>query len=129
MNMRNPIELIVGDLADKRKWLAYKARVKRLPAGYQDAAKGIERYVMNFGPVDDGPTLVRMFDDLADLLEQSAADGLGIRDLVGDDPADFVETFLDTYRGDGKSWVEKERQRLASTIDKAIAEQNREAGR
>ncbi|MFC5995129.1 DUF1048 domain-containing protein [Pseudonocardia hispaniensis] len=127
--MRNPIELLLGNLDDKRKWRAYRARVKQLPAGYREAAKGLEHYVMNFGPVDDGPTLVRMFDDLADLLERSAADGLPIREVVGDDPADFMETFLDTYRGTGKSWVEKERRRLASTIDKAIQEQDREAGR
>ena len=83
---------------------------------------------MHFGAVDDGPTLVRMFEDLADLLERSAEDGLPIRDLVGDDPADFMETFLDSYRGAGKSWVEKERQRLASTMEQAIREQERETG-
>ena len=129
MIMRNPIELIVGDLDHKRKWRDYKARVRQLPPGYREAAKGIERYVMNFGAVDDGATLVRMFGDLAELLERSAADRLPIRDLVGEDPADFMETFLDTYRGAGKSWVERERQRLASTIDKAIQEQDRETGR
>lgn len=129
MIMRNPIELIVGDLGDKRKWREYKARVRQLPAGYQEAARGIERYVMTFGAVDDGPTLVRMFGDLAELLEQSAADDLPIRDLVGQNPVDFVEAFLDTYRGAGKSWVEKERQRLTATIDRAVAEQAKEPGR
>jgi DNA-binding ferritin-like protein (Dps family) len=83
---------------------------------------------MNFGAVDDGATLVRMFEDLAELLEQSAADDLPIRDLVGEEPAEFMETFLDTYRGSGKSWVERERHRLSSTIDKAIGEQERERG-
>lgn len=124
--MRNPIELLVGDLGEKKRWRQYKARVKRLPAGYRRAAKGLERYINSFGAVDDGPTLVRMFEDLGDLLERSAADGLPIRDVVGDDPADFMETFLDTYRGNGKSWVEKERDRLAATIDRAIDEQQRD---
>lgn len=127
--MRNPIELIAGDLSDKKKWREYKARVKQLPAAYREAAKGLERYTMHFGAVDDGPTLVRMFGDLADLLERSAADGLPIRDLVGDDPAEFMETFLDTYRGAGKSWVDKERDRLAATIAKAVREQEREPER
>lgn len=127
--MRNPIELIVGDLDHKRQWREYKSRVKKLPASYQTTAKGLERYVMNFGAVDDGATLVRMFGDLADLLEQSAADGLAIRELVGDDPTDFIETFLDTYRGAGRSWVERERARLAATIETAVHEQDREAGR
>lgn len=127
--MRNPIELIVGDLGEKKKWREYKARIKQLPPGYREAAKGLERYIMIFGAVDDGPTLVRMFKDLADLLEQAAADALPIRELVGENPTDFIETFLDTYRGSGKSWVERERDRLSSTIDKAINEQNRGQGR
>lgn len=123
--MRNPIELIVGDLGEKRRWREYQARVKRLPAGYRQAAKGLERYAMMFGAVDDGPTLIRMFEDLAELLELGAADGLPIRDLVGEDPTDFMETFLDTYRGSGRSWVERERDRLAAAIDKAVIEQDR----
>lgn len=123
--MRNPIELIVGDLGEKRRWREYQARVKQLPAGYRQAAKGLERYAMMFGAVDDGPTLIRMFEDLAELLELSAADSLPIRDLVGEDPTDFMETFLDTYRGAGRSWVERERDRLAATIDKAVLEQDR----
>lgn len=123
--MRNPIELIVGDLGEKRRWREYQARVKQLPAGYRQAAKGLERYAMMFGAVDDGPTLIRMFEDLAELLELSAADGLPIRNLVGENPTDFMETFLDTYRGAGKSWVERERDRLAAAIDKAILEQDR----
>lgn len=121
--MRNPIELIVGDLGEKKQWREYQARVKRLPAGYREAAKGLERYTMMFGAVDDGPTLVRMFEDLAELLERAAADGLPIRDLVGENPAEFMETFLDTYRGNGRSWIERDRERLAATIDKAIGTQ------
>ncbi|WRS30191.1 DUF1048 domain-containing protein [Actinomycetaceae bacterium MB13-C1-2] len=124
--MRNPIELIVGDFADKKKWRDYKARIKQLPPGYREAARGLERYTMNFGAVDDGSTLVRMFEDLAEILERAAADGLPIRELVGENPADFMETFLDTYRGGGKSWVEREQDRLSTTIDKAIAEQDLE---
>lgn len=126
--MRNPLELIVGDFGQKKKWREYKARVKQLPGSYQEVARGLERYVMHFGAVDDGPTLVRMFEDLADLLEQSAADATPIRDLVGDDPAAFMETFLDTYRGAGRSRVERERDRLAATIDRAIDEQRCEVG-
>lgn len=127
--MRNPIELIVGDLDTKKRWRNYKTRVKALPAGYREAAKGLERYAMNFGALEDGPTLVRMCEDLVDLLERSAADELPIRDLVGADPAGFMESFLDTYRGAGKSWIERERDRLAASIDTSIHIQEREQER
>ncbi|MFG6503584.1 DUF1048 domain-containing protein [Microbacterium sp. P05] len=118
------IEKIVGDLGDKKRYLAYRERVKRLPDGYRDAAKALERYLMNLGPTDDGKGLVTMLEDLADLLEQSAADGAPLRDVVGADPADFAETFMANY--DGGSWVRKERARLAESIDRAEREQ--EAG-
>lgn len=115
------IDKLVGDLGDKKSYLEYKARVKKLPAGYREAAKALERYVMYMGPSDDGKALIAMLDDLADLFEQSVADATPIRALVGDDPSEFAETFLDNYAGG--SWIRKERTRLAESIQRAIEEQ------
>ncbi len=56
-------------------------------------------------------------EDLADLFEQSAADGMPIREIVGADPMQFVETFLQNY-GAG-SWIERERKRLTDAIERA----------
>ena len=38
--------------------------------------------------------LLSMFEDLADLFEQGAADGTPIREIVGEDPVEFAEAFL-----------------------------------
>jgi len=116
------IDKLVGDLGDKKSYLEYKARVKRLPAGYREAAKALERYLMYMGPSDDGKALIAMLDDLAELFEQSVADATPIRTLVGDDPSEFAETFLDNYAGG--SWIRKERSRLAESIHRAIEEQD-----
>ena len=35
-----------------------------------------------------------MLEDLADLFEQGAADGTPIREIVGEDPVEFVEAFV-----------------------------------
>lgn len=117
------IEKLVGDLGDKKSYLEYKSRVKKLPAGYHEVAKALERYLMYMGPSDDGKALIAMLGDLADLLEQSVADATPIRSLVGDDPAEFAEAFLDNYAGG--SWIRKERARLASSIASAIDLQGR----
>ena len=117
------IEKLVGDLGDKKAYREYKARVKELPAGYREAAKALERYLMYMGPSDDGKALIAMLGDLADLLEQSVSDGTPIRALVGDDPAEFAETFLDNYAGG--SWIRKERARLAESIERAVEEQEK----
>ncbi len=116
---KNLLELVVGDLEDKKQYRQYRARVKALPPGYREAAAALERYAMNLGPTDDGAALVAMLADLADLLERSAADQVGIRDLVGEDPVEFAEAFIANYGGG--SWIRKERARLSRAIDDAAA--------
>ena len=112
------IEKVVGDLGGKQRWREYRARVKRLPVPYREAAGALERYLLNLGPTDDAESLLAMVDDLADLLEQSAAAGTPVRDVVGADPVAFAETFMENYGGG--SWIRKERRRLAERIDRAV---------
>jgi DNA-binding ferritin-like protein (Dps family) len=107
-------------IGDKKRWRAYKARTASLPTSHRTAVDGIERYLMYTGP-SDGDQLMRMLDDLADLFEQSAADGTSVRTIVGDDPIAFAEDFKANY-GLG-SWLSKEQQRLVDAIDEADREQ------
>jgi len=102
-------------IGDKRPWREYKARVRRLPPNYRTAVDAIERYLMYFGAITRGDTLVSMLEDLADLFEQAAANGTPIREIVGDDPVEFAETFLKNY-SEGQ-WINKERERLVETIE------------
>ncbi len=113
------IEKLVGDIGDKKRYKAYKARVKQLPEGYRSAAGALERYLLYFGP-GQSKSVIAMLDDLADLLEQSVAAGTPVRDVVGTDPVEFAETFLRNYPGG--SWVNKERARLTKAIDRAVDE-------
>ena len=84
-------------IGDKRRWRQYKARVNALPASYRTAVEAIERYLMHFVPAD-GDCAASMLEDLADLFEPAAADGTPIRELVGEDPVEFVEAFVQNYR-------------------------------
>jgi DNA-binding ferritin-like protein (Dps family) len=72
-------------IGPKRRWRAYKARVRQLPDNYRAAVEAIQRYLMHFVPAD-GDSAASMFDDLADLFEQAAADATPIREIVGEDP-------------------------------------------
>ena len=111
------IEKLTGSLDDKRHYKQHKARVQQLPEPYRETVEAVERYLMYSGGISYGATLVRLLDDLGDLFEQSAADGTPIRDVVGDDPVEFVETFLANY-SEGQ-WISKERARLVSAVDRA----------
>ena len=106
-------------IGEKRRWRQYKARTRQLPASYRTAADALERYLMCFGP-GDGASAASMFEDLADLFEQSAANGTPIREIVGEDPVEFAEAFLRNYP-EGQ-WINRERERLTSAIERAAGE-------
>jgi DNA-binding ferritin-like protein (Dps family) len=119
---KNILELIIGSIDDKKQWRAYVARVKALPEPYRAAVGAIEHYLMSAGGIpNDWKIAAKMLDDLADLFERAALDGTPLRDIVGDDPLEFVETFVATYSDGG--WVAKERERLRTSIARAAGEE------
>ena len=108
------ITTVVGP---KREWREYKARARRLPQSYRTALDGLERYLNRFGTGGDGTA---MYGDLIALFEQGAANGTPVRQIVGDDPVEFVETFVRHYPKAG--WIMRERERLSQAIDRAAGE-------
>jgi len=111
------IELVTGSLEQKRQYKQYKARIAALPEPYADVAKAFQRYFMYYGGIVDGETILTMSGDFADLWERAAADGTPVRDIVGDDPVEFAQTFVQAYIG--KQWIDKERARLTKAIEDA----------
>jgi DNA-binding ferritin-like protein (Dps family) len=103
-------------ISEKRRYRQYKAGTEQLPANYHTAIDALERYLMYFGAITKGDTLVSMLEDLADLFEQSVANGTPIRAVVGEDPVEFAEAFLQNY-SEGQ-WINKERERLTTAIDR-----------
>jgi DNA-binding ferritin-like protein (Dps family) len=117
------IELITGSLEQKKQYKQDKARIEGLPEPYATAAKAMHRYLLYSSGVVDGDTMMTMFTDLADLWERAAVDGTPVRDIVGDDPVEFAETFAQAYSG--KQWIDKERTRLVQAIEDAEGEQEK----
>jgi DNA-binding ferritin-like protein (Dps family) len=111
------IETLTGSLEQKKQYKQHAARIGGLPEPYAAAAKAFQRYLTYYGGVTDGETLVTMLGDLADLWERAAVDRTPVREIVGDDPVDFAETFAQSYLG--ARWIDKERVRLATAIEAA----------
>jgi DNA-binding ferritin-like protein (Dps family) len=103
-------------IGEKRRWQDYKARVRKLPPNYRAAVEALERYLMHFGP-EDGESAASIFENLADLFEQSAASGTSIRAIVGNDPVEFIEELRRNYPE--ARWRSREQQRLIDAIDRA----------
>ena len=106
-------------IGEKGQWRQYKARAKQLPASYRTAIDALERYLMFFGGGDG----TAMYADLVDLFEQSATNRTPIRHIVGEDPVEFIETFVRNYPK-GK-WIIEERERLTNAIERATEEEAR----
>jgi DNA-binding ferritin-like protein (Dps family) len=113
------IEALTGSLEQKKQYKQDKARIEALPEPYATAAQAMHRYFMYYAGITDGDTLVAMFGDLADLWERAAVDKTPVREIVGDDPVEFAETFAQSYAG--TRWIDKERARLTAAIDAADA--------
>ena len=79
---------------------------------------------MYFVPTD-GDSAASMFEDLADLFERAAADGTPIREIVGEDPAEFVEAFVQNY-SEGGYVPSRVRKRLTDAIDGVAAGNRKE---
>nr|WP_285555096.1 DUF1048 domain-containing protein [Streptomyces hygroscopicus] len=109
--------LLAKLIGPKKRWRAYKARVKELPESHRTAVEAIERYLMHFVPTD-GDSAESMFEDLADLFEQAVAGGTPIREIVGENPVEFVETFAQNY-SEGGYVPARARKQLADDIERA----------
>ena len=109
-------------IGEKRRWRQYKARTRKLPANYRTAVEALERYLMYVGGRGDGAGWASMYEDLADLFEQSAANRTPIREIVGEDPVEFVEAFLRNYP-EGQ-WISRERERLTNAIDRVAGNES-----
>jgi len=105
---------------EKRRYRQYKARTQKLPANYRSALGAFEHYFMYFAP-DKGDELLAMLEDLADLFDESAASGVSISAIVGDDPVEFAEAFRRNYPQG--QWIVRQQERLARAIQASVSEE------
>jgi len=111
-------KLISKVIGPKQGWREHKARARRLPASYRTALDALERYLNYLGPGGDGGAILA---DLIDLFEQSAANATPIPEVVGTDPVEFIEAFVQNYP-EGH-WRGRERERFIRAIETIEREQ------
>jgi DNA-binding ferritin-like protein (Dps family) len=77
----------------------------------------MEHHILSCGP-ESGEATMRALDDLIDLFEQSAAAMTPLRDIVGENPADFAEEFVNNYTED--TWRERQVRKVNQALESAI---------
>ena len=96
---------------------AFNMRANKLPTDYQEAW---EKISLNLWPHSDftGRNLMPILDGVLGLLEEAAADGQSVQEVIGDD----IKGFCSALAGiDGaKSYRDKWREQLNNNIAKKL---------
>ncbi|WP_081898453.1 DUF1048 domain-containing protein [Herbidospora cretacea] len=88
LNRRVARRLGVHDVIDgKRRWRAQMARVRALPPDYRIVYKEVQRYLFKVGSAE-------LLSGILDFFEEGAADGKGVRELIGGDVAAFCDDLI-----------------------------------
>jgi DNA-binding ferritin-like protein (Dps family) len=99
-------------IGEKREYRVYKERVDELPEEYKKAMKAIESYMWNFAK---GAGMLELLKNILEMFENSASDGLNVRDVVGNDIAEFADSFLAEFPEE--TWIDKLRNKLRDSIE------------
>lgn len=100
-----------------KEWQTFESRAKKLPADYQAAWGKIHA---NLWPYSDftSRNLMPILDGALGLLEETAADGQSVQEVLGDD----IKGFCSALAGEegAKSYRDKWREQLNNTIAKKL---------
>lgn len=101
-----------------REMKNFESRAKKLPAAYQEAWEEIKSNLWSHSDFT-GRNLMPILDGALGLLEESAADGQCIQEVLGDD----IKGFCSALAGEegAKSYREKWREQLNNNIAKKIS--------
>jgi DNA-binding ferritin-like protein (Dps family) len=111
--------LLTKVIGDKKRWRRYRSRKEQLPPGYRALLEAVQRYTYYRGPATADASS-SLLEDLLEVVEEAAANGTPIADLVGDDPVEFAEGFIRNYSE--SEWITKERRRLTEAVERAAAQ-------
>jgi len=96
---------------------AFEVRAQKLPADYQAAWEEIKTALWPHADFT-GRNLIPILDGVLGMLEETAADGQSVREVLGDD----IKGFCSALAGEegAKSYRDKWREQLNNNISKKI---------
>ena len=102
-----------------REWKALEARAEALPAGYRAAWGQIKVHLFPYSGFT-GRNLMPILDGALELLEETAADGRSIHEVLGDD----VEGFCAALAGaeGGRSYRDRWREQLNRSVARKLGQ-------
>jgi DNA-binding ferritin-like protein (Dps family) len=102
-----------------REWKAFEARAEALPADYRAAWDQIKVRLFPYAGFT-GRNLMPILDSALGLLEETAADGLSIEEVLGDDIKGFCAALA---RGEGaRSYRDRWREQLNRNVARKLGQ-------
>lgn len=100
-----------------REWKAFEVRAAALPADYRAAWEQIKAHLFPYGDFT-GRNLMPILDGALGLLEETAADGQSINEVVGDD----IKGFCAALAGEegARSHVDRWREQLNRNVARKL---------
>jgi len=92
---------------EKLEYRQYRKRVNALPADLRQAMRALEKYLWNWAK--DG-SMYDLLEDILELFEGAAADGLSVKEVIGDDIVTFADDLLSENQD--KTWLDTQRRKL-----------------
>jgi DNA-binding ferritin-like protein (Dps family) len=100
-----------------REWKAFQARADALPADYRAAWGQITVHLLPYGDFT-GRNLMPILDGALGLLEETAADGLSIHEVLGDDIDGFCAALAGGERA--RSYRDRWREQLNRNVARKL---------
>ncbi|MCM2390480.1 DUF1048 domain-containing protein [Streptomyces albipurpureus] len=102
-----------------REWKAFEARAEALPADYRAAWEQIK---VKVSPHSDftGRNLMPILDGVLGLLEETAADGQSVQDVLGDDVDGFCAAL--TGGEEARDYRDRWREQLNRNVAKKLGQ-------
>jgi len=113
---KNIVEVVTGDLNEKKHYREVQRRAKELPDGYRIAYDEIQKYLWATG----GTERIEPFESLVELFEEGAAQGRPVLEITGEDVAAFADQLVYGEKG----YIEKRREKLNRTLTEKLGKGN-----
>jgi DNA-binding ferritin-like protein (Dps family) len=102
-----------------REWKAFEARARALPADYRAAWEQIKAHLFPYSGFT-GRNLMPILDSALGLLEETAADGQDIHEVLGDDIEGFCAALVG---GEGaRSYRDRWREQLNRNVARKLGQ-------
>lgn len=103
-------------IQDKKRYKRFLQATQALPAPYAETLQALQRYIWNFAK---SGAIMDALEALLHMFQESAAEGVPVRQVVGDDPVEFAENIMAQYPDD--LWLVKYRDQLRRSVEEASA--------